>query len=136
MFLNKLVNIARQPRSIQQLTSELKLLKKTQNPKICMKDFFQKSAISTTPAICSKLEIQKPQNLWSTSKDLNPADRINEQLKSNEIGRLFAVVHLCGKQFKVTAGDVILVEGYWQPRNGDQLRLDKVTLPDILLSSI
>lgn len=41
---------------------------------------------------------------------------------------MFAVVHLCGKQFKVTAGDIILVEGYWEPSNGDKLRLEKVLL--------
>lgn len=39
---------------------------------------------------------------------------------------MFAVVQLCGKQFKITAGDVILVEGSWDPKNGDALRLDKV----------
>lgn len=46
---------------------------------------------------------------------------------------MFAVVQLCGKQFKITAGDVILVEGYWEPSNGDQLRLDKVKLAGIIL---
>lgn len=45
--------------------------------------------------------------------------------KENE-GRLFAVVHLCGKQFKVTDGDIILVEGYWPPTTGDKIRIDKV----------
>lgn len=78
--------------------------------------------------ISSKLELVKPQDLWKTSKDPDPVARINEQLKSNEVGRLFAVVQLCGKQFKVTAGDVILVEGSWEPTNGDKLRLDKVMI--------
>lgn len=45
---------------------------------------------------------------------------------------MFAVVQLCGKQFKVTAGDVILVEGFWEPSNGDKLRLDKVKLVNTL----
>lgn len=54
--------------------------------------------------------------------------KINEELNKNQQGRLFAVVHLCGKQFKVTAGDVILVEGYWPPNNGDNIRLDKVSI--------
>lgn len=35
---------------------------------------------------------------------------------------------MCGKQFKVTAGDIILVEGYWPPSTGDKIRLDKVKL--------
>lgn len=51
---------------------------------------------------------------------------VNQSLAAGSEGRLFAVVHLCGKQFKVTAGDVILVEGYWPPNIGDRIRLDKV----------
>ncbi|XP_063708353.1 large ribosomal subunit protein bL21m [Culicoides brevitarsis] len=47
--------------------------------------------------------------------------------KENE-GRLFAIVHLLGKQFKVTDGDIILLEGYWAPNIGDKIRIDKVLL--------
>lgn len=53
---------------------------------------------------------------------------VNEQLATGSEGRLFAVVQLCGKQFKITAGDIIIVEGYWPPTNGDRIRLDKVLL--------
>lgn len=35
-------------------------------------------------------------------------------------------MHLAGKQYKVTAGDIVLVEGYWEPNIGDKIRLDKV----------
>ncbi|XP_016944252.3 large ribosomal subunit protein bL21 [Drosophila suzukii] len=55
-------------------------------------------------------------------------ERINRQVQKSEQGRLFAVVHLCGKQFKITPGDVILVEGYWPPTIGDEISLDKVLL--------
>ncbi|XP_034480773.1 39S ribosomal protein L21, mitochondrial [Drosophila innubila] len=55
-------------------------------------------------------------------------DRVNQQVAKSEQGRLFAVVHLCGKQFKVTPGDIILVEGYWPPTIGDEISLDKVLL--------
>lgn len=58
----------------------------------------------------------------------DPVKNINEQIKKDDAGRLFAVVHICGKQFKVTTGDVILVEGHWEPRNGDELKLEKVLL--------
>lgn len=51
---------------------------------------------------------------------------VNSKLDQQSEGRLFAIVHLCGKQFKVTTGDVIVVEGYWPPTTGDQIRLDKV----------
>ncbi|XP_055694547.1 39S ribosomal protein L21, mitochondrial [Lutzomyia longipalpis] len=55
-------------------------------------------------------------------------DRVNQQVISREEGRLFAVVHLCGKQFKVTSGDIIVVEGEWPPDAGDRVRLDKVLI--------
>lgn len=56
----------------------------------------------------------------------NVFENVNQQVAQQAEGRLFAVVHLCGKQFKVTAGDIILVEGYWPPTTGDKIRLDKV----------
>lgn len=43
-------------------------------------------------------------------------------------GRLFANVQLCGKQFKVTAGDLIVIQGYWAPTIGDEIRLEKVLI--------
>ncbi|XP_062133373.1 large ribosomal subunit protein bL21m [Drosophila sulfurigaster albostrigata] len=55
-------------------------------------------------------------------------EKINQQVAKSEQGRLFAVVHLCGKQFKITPGDIILVEGYWPPTIGDEISLDKVLL--------
>lgn len=58
----------------------------------------------------------------------NICERINQQVAKSEQGRLFAVVHLCGKQFKITPGDIILVEGYWPPTIGDEISLDKVLL--------
>lgn len=54
--------------------------------------------------------------------------KINEQLRQKAEGRLFAVVQVCGKQFKVTSEDVIVIEGYWQPEIGDKLKLEKVLL--------
>jgi hypothetical protein len=35
-------------------------------------------------------------------------------------------VHICGKQFKVTTEDLIIIEGYWAPQIGDRLKLEKV----------
>lgn len=48
---------------------------------------------------------------------------VNEKLND---GRLYAVVQLLGKQFKVTDGDILLLEGYWAPTTGDKLKLEKV----------
>lgn len=51
---------------------------------------------------------------------------VNEAVKNNN--RLFAVVHVCGKQFKVTDNDLILIDGYWPPNVGDRIKLQKVLL--------
>ncbi|XP_053684934.1 39S ribosomal protein L21, mitochondrial [Sabethes cyaneus] len=58
--------------------------------------------------------------------DGSVVQKVNKQIASGNEGRLFAVVQLCGKQFKITAGDIVIVEGYWPPTNGDRIRLDKV----------
>ncbi|KAL6445830.1 hypothetical protein ACFW04_000919 [Cataglyphis niger] len=46
----------------------------------------------------------------------------------DKIGRMFAVVQVCGKQFKVTENDIIIIEGFWPPNIGDRLKLEKVLL--------
>ncbi|CAH1996454.1 unnamed protein product [Acanthoscelides obtectus] len=55
-------------------------------------------------------------------------NQVNQLVKDNNISRLFAVVHVTGKQFKITEGDVIVIEGYWPPTVGDKILLDKVLL--------
>ncbi|XP_050300099.1 39S ribosomal protein L21, mitochondrial [Anthonomus grandis grandis] len=52
--------------------------------------------------------------------------KVNEQVEQAKQGRLFAIVHLAGKQLKITEGDVVIVEGYWPPECGDKISLDKV----------
>lgn len=55
-------------------------------------------------------------------------EEINNQVLSKNTSRLFAVIALAGKQFKVTENDLIVVQGYWPPNPGDKLRLEKVLL--------
>lgn len=58
---------------------------------------------------------------------------MNTQIADQKQGRLFAVVHVAGKQFKVTDGDVIVIEGYWPPNVGDKISLDKVLTVNLFL---
>lgn len=51
---------------------------------------------------------------------------VNEAVIQNN--RLFAVVHICGKQFKVTDNDLVLIDGYWPPNVGDRIKFQKVLL--------
>ncbi|KOB69912.1 39S ribosomal protein L21, mitochondrial [Operophtera brumata] len=50
------------------------------------------------------------------------------KLAKEQASRNFAIVHLLGKQWRVTDGDLLVVEGYWPPNIGDEIRLDKVLL--------
>ncbi|XP_058461731.1 large ribosomal subunit protein bL21m [Malaya genurostris] len=67
-------------------------------------------------------------SLVSPQLDTSILQKVNQQIESSSEGRLFVVVQLCGKQFKITSGDIIIVEGYWPPNNGEIIRLDKVLL--------
>jgi len=73
-----------------------------------------------------------PHEVIDTNKDeLVTEDvikKVNQQAVVKEQGRLFAVVHLAGKQFKITEGDAIIIEGYWPPTVGDKISLDKVLM--------
>ncbi|XP_047988739.1 39S ribosomal protein L21, mitochondrial [Leguminivora glycinivorella] len=60
-----------------------------------------------------------------TQKDvIATCNKLIEQRAS----RNFAIVHLLGKQWRVTDGDLVVVEGYWPPNIGDKIKLDKVLL--------
>lgn len=50
------------------------------------------------------------------------------KLIEERASRNFAIVHLLGKQWRVTDGDLVVVEGYWPPNIGDKIKLDKVLL--------
>ncbi|XP_033741471.1 39S ribosomal protein L21, mitochondrial-like [Pecten maximus] len=58
----------------------------------------------------------------------NVVDLVNETLVTEDLGRLFAVVQVAGKQRKVTTEDMIIVEANFPPTVGDRIRLEKVIL--------
>lgn len=55
-------------------------------------------------------------------------------MKEQNEGRLFAVIQVMGKQYKVTAGDILVFEGYWAPTIGDKIRMEKVCQTNDLLN--
>lgn len=68
---------------------------------------------------------------WDEEKEkicTDVTNEINNQIATNTTGRMFAVVQLCGKQFKVTENDIIIIQGYWPPNIGDHIKLEKVLL--------
>ena len=54
-------------------------------------------------------------------------EQVNTQLMSRDAGRLFAVVHVAGKQRKVTAEDIIILDKHIAADIGQRIRLNKVT---------
>ncbi|KAK2710354.1 large ribosomal subunit protein bL21m-like [Artemia franciscana] len=55
-------------------------------------------------------------------------EKVNSQIEKSTHGRLYAIIHLMGKQRKVTDGDLIQMEGNFPPIAGDKIRLEKVML--------
>ncbi|XP_077428278.1 large ribosomal subunit protein bL21m [Vanacampus margaritifer] len=53
---------------------------------------------------------------------------VNRLIEQDDFGRLFAVVHVAGRQWKVTDEDLILLENHVQAACGERLRLEKVLL--------
>nr|XP_022914488.1 39S ribosomal protein L21, mitochondrial [Onthophagus taurus] len=71
-------------------------------------------------------EVKNPKEKEILSKEI--INKVNEQVANNNEGRLFAIIHVAGKQFKITEGDVIVVEGYWPPDIGDKLNFEKIMI--------
>lgn len=66
----------------------------------------------------------------TTNSDQVKNEVINtcNRLAADKVSRNFAIVHILGKQWRVTDGDLLVVEGYWPPNIGDKISLDKVLL--------
>lgn len=54
--------------------------------------------------------------------------KVNNQIQSNTHGRLFAIIQIAGKQWRVTDGDLLMVEGVYPTDVGDVIRLEKILL--------
>ncbi|XP_015124681.1 39S ribosomal protein L21, mitochondrial [Diachasma alloeum] len=74
-------------------------------------------------------QLQEPEVTPEEEKLMDTVtQKINNQLETGNTSRLFAVVQVAGKQFKVTENDLIIIQGYWPPSPGDKLKLEKVLL--------
>jgi len=68
-------------------------------------------------------------------EDLNPLEqklsqdiitKINNQIKENSHGRLFAVIRMNEKQFRVTPEDIIMLRGTYHLAEGEKIVLEKI----------
>ncbi|XP_041641403.1 39S ribosomal protein L21, mitochondrial isoform X3 [Cheilinus undulatus] len=53
---------------------------------------------------------------------------VNQKILQQDFGRLFAVVHIAGRQWKVTPEDLILLENHIDAECGERIRMEKVLL--------
>ena len=51
---------------------------------------------------------------------------MNNEIASNSIGRLFAVIYVQGRQFKVTTNDLLIMYYHLEADVGEIIRLNKV----------
>lgn len=54
-------------------------------------------------------------------------DKVNNHIASDP-GRLFAIIKLNAKQYKIAENDLLLIERNWAPEVGDKLTFEKVLL--------
>ncbi|KAK7930100.1 hypothetical protein WMY93_006495 [Mugilogobius chulae] len=96
------------------------------------------SSSSGTPAPAAVLvpRTSLSQPPWADAPASVPVERdsaavvtaVNNLISGQDFGRLFAVVHFAGRQWKVTDEDLILVENHIPAECGDRIRLEKVLL--------
>lgn len=55
--------------------------------------------------------------------------KVNSLITNEDYGRLFAVVHFAGRQWKVTNEDLILIENHIAAGCGDRIKMEKVSSP-------
>jgi len=88
--------------------------------------------VAVTPPLCSWLLLFGKKfclfcvDLCTVYVWLTVADEVNTQLTSHNAGRLFAVVHVAGKQRKLTEEDIIIVDKHIVADIGQRIRLNKV----------
>ncbi|EFA02054.1 large ribosomal subunit protein bL21m [Tribolium castaneum] len=103
-------------------------------PRINTCNYVKTPLLSILPSVTSKFysNVPTPYEIVDAQEDRKTyqgvIDNVNRQVAEKKQGRLFAVVHVAGKQVKITEGDVFIVEGYWPPDAGDKISLDKVLL--------
>ncbi|KAM9220569.1 large ribosomal subunit protein bL21m [Dugong dugon] len=73
-------------------------------------------------------EIVLPDPVEETKHHAEVVGKVNELIATGQYGRLFAVVHFAGHQWKVTSEDLILIENELDAACGERIRLEKVLL--------
>ncbi|NWU99722.1 RM21 protein, partial [Upupa epops] len=73
-------------------------------------------------------DVQLPDPVEEAKQHAELVRQVNELIAAGRYGRLFAVVHLASKQWKVTDEDLIMMDNVLPAECGDRIRLEKVLL--------
>lgn len=55
-------------------------------------------------------------------------EKVNIHIASGDTGRLFAIIHAQGKQYRVARDDILIIPRNWPPTQFDKLTFEKVLL--------
>nr|CAB3263966.1 39S ribosomal protein L21, mitochondrial isoform 2 [Phallusia mammillata] len=78
------------------------------------------------PSFYDRYVFPEPPRLVSDEEHDTVIEKVNECMANH--GRLFAVIQIASKQFKVTDHDLVRTTGYLDAEVGDRIRLEKILL--------
>ncbi|XP_063800422.1 large ribosomal subunit protein bL21m [Pseudophryne corroboree] len=73
-------------------------------------------------------EIKLPDPTVEVEEHKELVKKVNNLIATGQFGRLFAVIHFTGKQWKVTNEDLIFIRGSYEAQCGERIRLEKILL--------
>uniref|UniRef100_A0A5F8H1F8 Large ribosomal subunit protein bL21m n=1 Tax=Monodelphis domestica TaxID=13616 RepID=A0A5F8H1F8_MONDO len=93
-------------------------------PRVAVAGPLPKTSLTSPP--WPKIILPDPEE--ETQQHREVLRRVNELIATGQYGRLFAVVHFASRQWKVTNGDLILIENTLDAKCGERIRMEKVLL--------
>jgi len=64
---------------------------------------------------------------------LDIIEKIDSQLATGEVGRMFAVIHVAGKQRKITTDDIVVLDKHIAADIGERIRFNKASWSPIFV---
>ncbi len=104
------------------------------NATLCSRILREKTCLQPSVNVFKNRKISSSsQELMNDSKEADQLanrsviDKVNRRIELGP-GRLFAVIQILGKQYRVTDQDIVVIERNWPPKQNDKLSFEKVLL--------
>jgi len=88
----------------------------------------QQQQVDHVPSYYDRYVFPEPPDLVTEQEHDIVVSKVNEAIASPDVGRLFAIIQIGGKQYKITNDDLIRVDSYLPADIGERIRLEKVLL--------